>query len=63
MVIRDLRILKAFERRFNLVFDRKYRYCIGARCNHLPLVFEYKGEKYKLEYFSGCFNPYLVKIN
>ena len=23
----------------------------------------YRGDKYKVRYFSGCFNPYLVKLN
>lgn len=24
--------------------------------------FEFKGNKYKLEYFSGCFNPFLLRL-
>jgi hypothetical protein len=24
--------------------------------------FEYKGKKYKIQYFSGCFYPYLINI-
>ena len=23
---------------------------------------EYKGKKYKVDYFSGCFNPYIFEI-
>ena len=25
--------------------------------------FEYKGAKYQTKYFSGCFFPYVVKVN
>jgi hypothetical protein len=24
--------------------------------------FEFKGKKYKIEYFSGCFNPFLLEL-
>ncbi len=24
--------------------------------------FEFKGRKYKIEYFSGCFNPFLLEL-
>jgi hypothetical protein len=25
-------------------------------------VFEFRGNKYKIEYFSGCFNPFLLQL-
>lgn len=64
-VITDLRILNAIGRRYNLQFDKEYKYCIEdndswGRCLSR---FEYKGNKYKLQYISGCFYPYIVKYN
>ncbi len=62
-IIKDLRILNAIGRKYNLQFDKKYKYCINdnnswERCFSR---FEYKDHKYKLEYMSGCFYPYLVQ--
>ena len=61
MIITDLRILKHFEKAYNIVFDKQFKYCT----KQTPLArytMEYRGDKYRLKYFSGCFYPYLVKI-
>lgn len=62
-VITDLRTLNAIARRYNLKFDKEYKYCIdeGDSWERCFSRFEYKGKKYKLQYASGCFYPYLVQ--
>lgn len=57
--ITDLRILKAIEKKYHIKFDRDFKYC--TQDNNIKYV-EYKGEHYKIQYFDGCFYPYLVKI-
>ena len=66
-VINDLRILKAIGKKYNLDFDKDFKYYIGNayldnKGNSLFNVFEYKGKKYELKYFDGCFNPFLVEV-
>lgn len=58
-VIKDYRILKKFIKKYDMQFDKKYKYCIceGNFEN------DYNVGGYKLKYFSGCFYPYLVKNN
>ena len=64
-IITDMRILKAIGRRNNLVFDSQYKYCVNDNHSWERCLsrFEYKGNKYKLQYLSGSFYPYLVKTN
>tara|TARA_R100001480_G_scaffold91991_2_gene98172 strand:+ start:695 stop:910 length:216 start_codon:yes stop_codon:yes gene_type:complete len=64
--ITDLRTLKAISRKYNLDFCSIYKYYIGDaykdnKGNNLPNKFNYKNQVYKLKYFSGCFNPFLIK--
>ena len=64
-VIKDLRIIKAIAKKYNLDFCRKYKYYVGDACKNnkgksLPYTFEHKEKTYKLKYFDGCFNPFLV---
>lgn len=35
---------------------------VDDRCEGVPTIFEYKGKKYTLKYFSGCFCPYVVRV-
>lgn len=58
-VITDLRTLKAIGKRFNLQFDKKFKYNIGL---DFYGTIEYKGRKFKLKYFDGCFYPYLIEL-
>ena len=57
-ILKDNRVLKALAKRYNFEFDKKYHYITT-----LPkkTYFIYKGKGYKLKYYSGCFNPYIVK--
>lgn len=58
--IKDGRVLKAVARRYMTDFDKKYKYCLmPSQC---PANIEYKGNIYRLMYISGCFYPYLVKL-
>lgn len=58
-IIKDYRILKAISNRYNLKFDKDYKYIINGPYG-VPDVITYKGKEYKVTYFSGCFNPFLV---
>ena len=62
-VVTDLRILNAIGRRYNLQFDNEYKYCINDNnsWDRWSSRFEYNGKKYKLEYYSGCFYPYIAE--
>lgn len=64
-IITDLRILNAIGRRYNLVFDKQYKYCIKDHDSWDRCLsrFEYNGGIYKLQYISGCFYPFIVKTN
>jgi len=65
-IINDLRILKAFKK-YGLIFDKEFKYYIGnaykTKTNlSTDLIFKHNNKNYKLKYFSGCFNPYLILI-
>lgn len=59
-VVRDRRVLRAFSARHGMEFDKVWKYCVNA--TSCPTFVEYKGEKYRLMYFDGCFCPFLVKL-
>lgn len=40
-------------------YNEQFGY-IDGDVNHYR--FEFKGKKYKIEYFSGCFNPFLLEL-
>lgn len=68
-IIKDLRTLKAIEKATGLKFDRDFKYCIDYKHYKQqgienPFVdgFDYKGTKYCLRFYSGCFCPYLVTL-
>lgn len=58
-IIKDLRTLKAIAKRYNLQFDKVYKYNIGK---DFYKTIEYKNRKFKLKYFTGCFYPYLIEL-
>jgi hypothetical protein len=72
-VIKDLTILSSIGRKYNLIFSRTYKYCetgpykneVGETIpNYLPHVVNGVVKAvYELEYFDGCFNPYLVEVD
>jgi|TARA_R110000803_G_scaffold112660_7_gene181067 hypothetical protein len=66
-LIKDLRVLNAISKRYSLDFCNIFKYYIGdaykdSKDNYLPKVFNYKSKAYKLKYFDGCFNPFLIEI-
>ena len=53
-IIKDLKVLNKFAKKYNMQFDKQYKYCINEG--------NFKGEnKCKLKYFDGCFYPYLIR--
>ena len=66
-VIEDLRVLNPISKKFNLDFCKQYKYYNGdSNSNNkgecLPLKFKHKDKIYKLKYFDGCFNPFLIEL-
>ena len=58
-IIKDLRTLKAIAKRFNLQFDKVFKYNIGG---DFYGIIDYKNRRFKLKYFDGCFYPYLIEL-
>ena len=73
-IVRDLRtgnaILKRMAKENNFDIDNVYinndfKYIHTVDINKDDADFcttEYKGNKYKVQYISGCFNPFIVKL-
>ena len=59
-VVKDGRVLRAIAARYLTDFNKKHKYCLTP--SQCPFCMEYKGEKYRLMYFDGCFYPFLVKM-
>ncbi len=59
-IIRDGRTLKAMARKGHIQYpvDTGHPY---VDHEGLPRVFDYKDNKYNIDYFSGCFYPFVVK--
>ena len=52
-IVKNTRILNKFAKKYNMEFDKQYKYCISEG--------NFKAENgYKLQYVSGCFYPYLI---
>jgi hypothetical protein len=72
-IIRDYRILKALERRGFIVCKdgisrhwtgrsvRNYFVDSGPKLRYASDRFEYKGKRYQIQYFDGCFHPFVVE--
>lgn len=73
MIIKDYRILRALERRGFIVCKdgvgthwtgqkvRNYFVEAGPNLKNWSDRFEYNGKRYKIEYFDGCFKPFVVE--
>lgn len=62
-IVRDIRILKAMEKAgFLILPNPKFTYVDYSKNNPYGENFVYKFEKYGFQYFSGCFNPFIVKV-
>jgi hypothetical protein len=57
-IIKDIKTLNAISKKQNLKYDKKYRYITDY--NFLRTTFLHNNKKYKIKYFDGCFNPYLI---
>lgn len=54
-IIKNIKTLKTFEKKYNMEFDKQHKYCIKEG--------NFMAENgYKLKYFDGCFYPYLINI-
>jgi hypothetical protein len=73
MRVKDLRVGNAILRKMakengfdieNVYLNQYYGYVHTVDVNKPDADFcetEYKGSKYRVEYMSGCFNPFIVK--
>jgi hypothetical protein len=60
-LIKDLRKIKPIANKYNMVFDKKFKYCINE--GESQYIIKYKEKEFILKYFSGCFYPYLIEKN
>jgi len=70
-IIKNKRTLKTIGKKYGLEFDPDLHYYIGDayqnnRGEYLS-TFEDNmtiddGNRYKLQYFDGCFNPFLIRV-
>jgi hypothetical protein len=70
-IIKDLKILKALEKRYiNLMIDKKYKYITSDIIKledeilrkHNDFIMILNNKKYTYKFISGCFNPYIVEL-
>lgn len=61
-IIKNKNILKAIQKKYNLIFDDEFRYCVSKKINTTQKYYINKKE-YQLHFVSGCFYPYLIKTN
>jgi len=59
-IIKDFRILKAIEKKYNLKFDKEFKYCISENISTTK-NFYINNKEYKLIFLDGCFYPYLIQ--
>lgn len=73
-IVTNLTLLKAMARANLIVLDddtgKKVRHWTGIRVKAMYIdravgarIFDYKGQKYEVRYFDGCFNPFVVKAD
>ena len=75
MIVKDNRkgnaILRKMAKEYNFDINNVYlnewfKYIVTIDVNKKDADFcttDYKGKTYKVQYFSGCFNPYIVQID
>ena len=61
-VLNDKRVINAICRKYNMKRDETYCYIVDDNNISTCIKLGYKDREYKLEYFSGCFYPYLVEV-
>ena len=71
VIVKDLRIANAILKKMvqnenqnleDYAFDGYYKYLCHSPANNWLSEIEYKGKKYKFEYFGGCFYPFLCEL-
>ena len=60
-IIKDLRTLNALAKKYQLNFDKKYKYCLN--CENLTKKFYINQKEYQLKFLDGCFYPYIIKTD
>ena len=62
-IVNDCRVLKAFKNKgFIKDYDLQFKY-IDCNFEQFLYEFKYKNNTYKIKYFDGCFNPFVIKLN
>ena len=61
-IIKDLRVLNSITKKYGLIFDKQFKYIIKENLT-LKQSRELFNKGYDIKYLSGCFYPYLIKIN
>ena len=64
--VEDGRTLSAICKKFGFTYDKQYKYITDSgeyenKIGSSALLY-HRGDHYKLQYFSGCFYPYITKI-
>ena len=61
-IVKDLRTLKAISKKYNFTYNKKYKYLENYNNDLYFKNIVYNNKNYDLQFFSGCFNPYLVEV-
>ena len=62
-IVNDCRILRALKNRnYIKSYDIDYKYIDCSFEQQLNHNIEYKNKTYKIKYFDGCFNPFIVEL-
>ena len=66
-IVTDCRILRAFKNKgFIKDYDLEFKYVNSYDYYNSDKnidKFKYKNNTYKIKYFDGCFNPFVIKLN
>lgn len=68
VLVTDRVTLNAIAKKNSIDFDKKFKYYVGKsdknkKGEYIPNFFTHNNRVFKLEYFDGCFNPFLVECN
>lgn len=67
-IVTEAKILNLIAKKYSIGFDKKFKYYVGkadknTKGEYIPTFLVHRDSVYMLEYFDGCFNPFLVKCN
>jgi hypothetical protein len=57
-IIKDVKTLNLLSKKIGFKYDKKFRYITDY--NFLETTFLHNNKRYKIKYFDGCFNPFLI---